>query len=125
MSKSTDEKTEQMRAMAVAGCARKMNPSAFEAYWSAKAPAAASGSARKSWQGRSIQEMLVLLDAESKAGDDSRYDAEACETVKNFFIRPAFIDANERSCTKRIACADTPSYLLARNIKRCNTGKSA
>lgn len=78
---------QQMRAMAVAGCARKMNPSAFEAYWSAKAPAAASGSARKSWQGRSIQEMLVLLDAESKAGDDSRYDAEACETVKNFFIR--------------------------------------
>jgi hypothetical protein len=77
----------QMRAMAVAGCGRKMNPTAFEAYWNAKPAAAANGGARKSWQGRSIQEINVLLEAESKAGETSVFDAEACESLKNFFIR--------------------------------------
>ncbi|MBE6393961.1 MAG: hypothetical protein E7044_07905 [Lentisphaerae bacterium] len=77
----------QMRAMAVAGCARKMNPTAFEAYWSAKNATAAVGGTRKSWQGRSIQEVNVLLDSESKAGDTSIYDSEACETLKSFFTR--------------------------------------
>ncbi|MBQ9500868.1 MAG: GreA/GreB family elongation factor [Lentisphaeria bacterium] len=77
----------QMRAMAVAGCARKMNPSTFEAYWNAKAPVTGTGGARKSWQGRSIQEINVLLDTEEKAGDRSKYDAQACETLKAFFTK--------------------------------------
>ena len=77
----------QMRAMAVAGCARKMNPSAFDAYWNAKAPVAAAGGVRKSWQGRSIQEISLLLDTEAKAGDTAKFDADACETLKSFFAR--------------------------------------
>ena len=77
----------QMRAMALAGCAAKMTPATFEAYWNAAAPAPAAGSVRKSWQGRSIQEINVLLDAEEKAGEKGKFDAAACEAFKNFFTR--------------------------------------
>ncbi|MBR7105295.1 MAG: GreA/GreB family elongation factor [Lentisphaeria bacterium] len=80
---------EEMRAMALTGCARKLNSMAFEAYWNAKAPAAAAGKdgGRKSWQGRSILEIDVLLDTESKNGDDSVFDAAACEAFKAFFTK--------------------------------------
>ena len=77
----------QMRAMALAGCGRKMPATAFDAYWNAKASAAASGGARKSWQGRSVLEINVLLDAEAKAGEESKFNSEACEAFKNFFIK--------------------------------------
>ena len=77
----------QMRAMALAGCGRKMNSIAFDSYWNAKEAAGVAAGARKSWQGRSILEVNVLLDTEAKNGDTSVYDSDACESLKAFFTR--------------------------------------
>ena len=78
---------EQMRAMAVSGCGRKMNTTAFEAYWSAKAQPAAAGGTRKSWQGRSILEIGLLLETEEKNGENTPYGEEECSALRDFFTR--------------------------------------
>ena len=56
----------QMRTMALSGCARKMNPIAFDAYWTAKDPVAQASAARTSSSGRSLQEINLLLLEEEK-----------------------------------------------------------
>ena len=71
---------DMMRQMAHAGCARGLDPAAFEAWWKggASAPTAAAASAgRRSCDGRSIKEMKLLLAGEAKSGAKKFTDDEA------------------------------------------------
>ena len=75
----------QMRAIALAGCARKLSEVAFNAWWSATSAAAAKTSQRRACEGRTIAEMFQLLTAEeadAKAFADDEY-----LLFKNFFQR--------------------------------------
>ncbi|MBE6399634.1 MAG: hypothetical protein E7041_05780 [Lentisphaerae bacterium] len=74
----------RLKLMARCGCARNMDEAAFEKYWSigaAKTPAAGGTAAatpggRRSCDGRSIKEVLLLLTAEAKAGAGKFSDDE-------------------------------------------------
>jgi len=80
---------DMMRQMAHAGCARGLEPVAFEAWWKggAATSAAAGGSGeRRSCDGRSIKEMALLLAAEGKAGA-GKFSADEAAAFKAFFTR--------------------------------------
>ena len=75
----------RLKLMARCGCARNMDEAAFEKYWNigaAKTPAAGGAAAastpggRRSCDGRSIKEVLLLLTAEAKAGAGKFTDDE-------------------------------------------------
>ena len=76
---------DMMRQMAHAGCARGLDPVAFEAWWKGSAAATAgSTGARRSCNGRSIKEMANLLADEAKAGAGKFSSEEAAEFAAFF-----------------------------------------
>ncbi len=80
---------DMMRQMAHAGCARGLEPVAFEAWWNGGAAAPAAGAAaatRRSCDGRSIKEMALLLAAEAKAGA-GKITADEAAAFKTFFSK--------------------------------------
>ena len=77
---------QQMRAMALAGCARRMAPTAFDAYWNAKATAATAQTGRTSSGGRSLLEMDQLLTAEEKA-EAGEFTTDDLIAFRAFFVR--------------------------------------
>ena len=80
---------ETMRQLAHAGCARGLDPVAFEAWWkgSAATPAAtAAATGRRSCDGRSIKEMALLLAAEAKSGAP-KFTADEAAAFAAFFTK--------------------------------------
>lgn len=77
---------QQMRAMALSGCARKLAPTAFDAYWNATAAATTAAATRTSSAGRSLLEMDQLLTAEEKAGA-GEFTTDDLIGFRAFFVR--------------------------------------
>ena len=83
---------ERLKKMARFGCARKLDDAAFEKYWSigaAQSTAPAAGSAaksstRRSCDGRSIKEVLLLLTSEAENGA-ANFSAEEIAAFRGFF----------------------------------------
>ncbi len=74
----------QMRAIALAGCARKLSEASFNTWWNTTAPVQSSGK-RRACEGRNLQEMALLIEAEregAQAFADDEYAAFAA-----FFTR--------------------------------------
>ena len=76
----------QMRAMALSGCARRMAPTAFDAYWSTAAAASNAQSLRTSSAGRSLLEMDQLLTAEEASGA-GEFTTDDLISFRAFFVR--------------------------------------
>ena len=74
-----------MRQMAQSGCARGLDPVAFEAWWKGTSAASAGSSGgRRSCNGRSIKEMALLLADEAKSGAGKFSSEEAAEFAAFF-----------------------------------------
>ena len=89
--RQTEIPEERLKKMARFGCARKLDDGAFEKYWSigsaqSSTPAAGAvkSATRRSCDGRSIKEVLLLLtgEAENKAAD---FSTEEIAAFRNFF----------------------------------------
>jgi len=78
---------DMMRQMAHAGCARGLDPVAFEAWWKggAATPTASAGG-RRSCDGRSIKEMALLLADEAKAGA-GKFSSDEAAAFSAFFTK--------------------------------------
>ena len=81
-----DVDDQQMRAMALSGCARRMAPTAFDAYWNATVATAAAQTGRTSSAGRSLLEMDQLLTSEEKAGA-GEFTTDDLIAFRAFFVR--------------------------------------
>ena len=77
---------QQMRAMALSGCARRLAPTAFDAYWNTTAEAAAVKKERTSSAGRSLLEMDQLLSTEEKDGA-AEFSTDDLIAFRAFFVR--------------------------------------
>ncbi len=78
---------EEMRLMAQCGCARNLDPAAFDIYWNgSSSPSPASPAGRRSCDGRSIKEMALLLGEEAKNGA-AGFTADEAVAFEEFFKR--------------------------------------
>ena len=80
---------DMMQQMAHAGCARGLDPVAFEAWWkggAATPAAAAANGGKRSCNGRSIKEMSQLLANEAKPGAP-KFTAEEAALFAAFFAK--------------------------------------
>lgn len=75
----------QMRAIALAGCAKKLSEAAFNAWWNAAATTSSTSAQRRGCEGRNLVEMLQLLTAEE--ADAQPFADDAYVLFKNFFQR--------------------------------------
>lgn len=99
-----------MQQMARAGVASQMSPEEFEAWWNNTGDGAAGAGSRRSCNGRSLHEMLILLTNEDEAQKFT--EDEIAEFVKFFTnIREEVINNN----IKRMA------EVLVRISSRCTT----
>ncbi|MCQ2352184.1 MAG: GreA/GreB family elongation factor [Victivallaceae bacterium] len=72
----------EMRSMALAGCAKKMTESVFNNWWASTAATAATAR-RRGCDGRNLQEMALLLEAEG----DAKFTADEYAAFAAFFTR--------------------------------------
>ncbi|MCQ2379586.1 MAG: GreA/GreB family elongation factor [Victivallaceae bacterium] len=73
------------KVMALNGCARKMTPDAFKAYWDSEVTAAPTAK-RRSCEGRNMQEVEILLNDEIKAGA-GKFTEEEVQKFTEFFTK--------------------------------------
>lgn len=76
----------QMRAMALSGCARRMAPTAFDAYWNETAAVQTGKAERTSSSGRSLLEIDKLLTEEENSGA-GEFNADDLVAFHAFFVR--------------------------------------
>ena len=78
---------EEQKMIAQYGCAARLQGPAFDAYWAAASGKnAAPAARRRSCDGRSLQEMDLLLSAEEQDGA-AAFTADECAAFKAFFTR--------------------------------------
>ena len=115
---------ETLKEMAMAGCARNMNPAAFAQYWqcdeaSANTVAVRTGSGeRRSCNGRSLQEITNLLAAEAAAGDNAKFSDEDCALFEKFFTQLKPETAKRDAKLLAVAVAGIASRMTPENLEK-------
>ena len=95
------------RLMAQCGCARTLSAEDFEKWWgsaAAAAPVAPASAERRSCDGRSPHEMVLLLAAEEKNGA-GKFSAEECSAFKSYFserLTPDVVKRDEKSLAEAV-----------------------